>query len=416
MKKNQENSLVSELVSLTSENKKRIAFNEQAYPHFIKYMGSKSKIMGFVLEGINEVYDGGVICDLFSGSASLAGAIGKQVNFQSNDIQAYSGVIASTYLNSFLYEGMPSAENILDQAQNIFEKNKSSLGMDIDYSSAITLSKFKKLEKLQQGLIQADFDRNWHLFAKYYSGTWWSAEQCLWIDAIREVSESYKTTPSYFLLLSSLMYAMAYTSQGTGHFAQYRDANTESGMKDISIYRNRSLRPYFSKKYNEVVKSLSALKAGHSFKVTTEDFKACLENFEGGTVYADPPYCIVHYSRFYHALETLVLYDYPAIQEKAGCVVKGRYRVNRHQSPFCIKTKVEQAFSDLFEGVRKSRSNLVLSYSNTGMISLEELERLVKRSLPNKAISLLTTDHKHMTLGRKFDRDRDVTECLVLVR
>lgn len=58
----------------------RTQLKQRTYPHYIKYMGSKSKIMDFVLSGINEVYDGGALCDLFGGSASLAGAVGDQIS------------------------------------------------------------------------------------------------------------------------------------------------------------------------------------------------------------------------------------------------------------------------------------------------------------------------------------------------
>jgi adenine-specific DNA-methyltransferase len=212
------------------------------------------------------------------------------------------------------------------------------------------------------------------------------------------------------------MYAMAYTSQGTGHYAQYRDANTESGMNDISIYRKRKLEPYFVRRYDEFVASLAPKASLQAHRVTSLDFKDCLAQFSGGTVYADPPYCFVHYSRFYHALETLVLYDNPTVQQMKGTHVKGRYRETRHQSPFCIKSQVEQAFLDMFDGVNRSKSNLVLSYSNTGMISIAEVQRLAKKVFNGRKISVSLTDHTHMTLGRRQDRSREVTECLILVQ
>lgn len=391
-------------------------FAEQEYPHFIKYMGSKSKIMDFVLEGINDVYRGGALCDLFAGSSSIAGAIGHQVPVHSNDIQHYSAVLAETYLRAYQRKDMPTALIILNRAEALVQKRRKQLGFEINYRDISTLKEFNKAEKLQQALIDTEFKWKWHLFVKFYSGTWWSAEQCLWIDAIREVAEEYKGDPSYSLILSSLMFAMAYTSQGTGHYAQYRDAKTESSMRDIAIYRKRSVAEYFERKFEDVRLSLPTKLPKLKHKVTTLDFKECLAKFEGGTVYADPPYCFVHYSRFYHAIETLVLYDYPAIQVKAGKVVKGRYREDRHQSPFCIKTQVVGAFRDLFEGVKKSGSSLVLSYSNTGMISIDELGQLAADYFPSQSTEILLTNHQHMTLGRQNDRHRDVEECLLLVR
>lgn len=391
-------------------------FEDQSYPSFIKYMGSKSKIMDFVLEGINEVYAGGAICDLFSGSASLAGALGQQCAVHSNDIQNYSSVIANTYSLAYQHKDFPSADSILNEAGNIVQRNQKSLGLKFDYKTINTIEDFNLVEDRQKELLNRSFRREWHLFVKNYSGTWWNLEQCLWIDAIREVADKYSTKPSYPIILSSLMFAMAYTSQGTGHYAQYRDAKTDSSLSDILIYRRRNIQDYFFRKYQETFSWLPAKKPIFKHKTTSLDFVDCLSSFEGGTVYADPPYCFVHYSRFYHALETLVLYDYPELQIKGGKVVKGRYRENRHQSPFCIKTQVQSAFSDLFNGVKKSDSNLVMSYSNTGMISIEEVEELALKIFDNRSIELLFTDHQHMTLGRQKDRHREVKECLLLVK
>jgi len=395
----------------------RVVLSERQYPHYVKYMGSKSKIMDFVLDGINSVYSGGVVCDLFAGSASLAGAIGHLVPIHSNDIQVYSEVLAQAYLTSYRHEGMPTVDDILDAADRAVNKRSSALqDLIVDYKQGLSRSDFVALETAQQNLISAEFHDKWHLFTKYYSGTWWSTEQCLWIDAIREECERFRGTPSFPLLLACLMFAMAYTSQGTGHYAQYRDAKTESSFNDIVIYRRRSLAMYFRRKYDEVTASLSYEASPFKHKTTSLDFRNCLKELSGGTVYADPPYCFVHYSRFYHAIETLVLYDYPSIQVKGGRVVKGRYRAERHQSPFCIATQVKQAFRDLFTGVMKSGSSLVLSYSNTGMISIEDVEKLLLECCPARAVEIVLTDHQHMTLGRQNDRHRNVEECLFLVK
>jgi adenine-specific DNA-methyltransferase len=371
--------------------------------------------MDFVLNGINEVYQGGAVCDLFSGSASLAGAIGQQCLVHSNDIQNYSAILSRTYNQAYFESSTPSSNDLIEQASKIVAKNKKSLGLNIIYSKSLTLDEFNQLEEVQKNLINRTFRREWHLFVKNYSGTWWSSEQCLWIDALREVADQYKNRSFYPVILSSLMFGMAYSSQGTGHYAQYRDAKTESSLSDILIYRKRSLVNYFIRKYDETLSGLSSNPPKFEHKATAMDFKACLTDFQGGVVYADPPYCFVHYSRFYHAIETLVLYDYPTLQIQKGHIVKGRYRDLRHQSPFCIKTKVKGAFVDLFNGVKNSNSNLAMSYSNTGMISIEEIEQLATNIFKNKKIELLTTDHKHMTLGRKNDRHREVKECLILV-
>ena len=387
------------------------------YPHYVKYMGSKSKIMDFVINGINEVYAGGTILDLFAGSASLAGALRSQVPVHSNDIQEYSAVLAQAYLTAYKGKSAPTADELIQKAQGITKKHLHLITDELQYKDIEGLQHFNDVEESNRELIKLDFNHAFHLFTKNYSGTWWTALQCIWIDAFREVAEEYKGKPIYPVILTSLMYAMAYTSQGTGHYAQYRDAKNIKSMKDIMIYRRRDLAHYFARKYNDALLDIPATKTKQKHITTSLDFVDCLKSFAGGTIYADPPYCFVHYSRFYHAIETLVKYDYPELQIKGGKLVKGRYREERHQSPFCIRTKVGKAFRDMFEGVKSTKSNLVLSYSKNGMIGMDTVEALAVEVFgKHYTLDMVSTDYKHMTLGRQGDRHRDVEECLVLAK
>lgn len=382
---------------------------------FIKYMGSKTKILPFVISGIEEVYEGGFICDLFAGSGTLSGVLGTQAPMISNDIQFYSAILSKAYLTDWNnLEVTP--EIVVNNAKQYFDKYYKDLISDYQYPLNLDLKEFNKLEKKNQGLIKKEFKNKWHLFTKYYSGTWWSAEQCAWIDSIRKVIEDFKDNPAYNTMLSSLMYAMAYNSQGTGHYAQYRDAKTESSMKDILIYRRKSIIEYFIRKLDAALENLpkSPIKLNH--KIYSLDYLDCLEQIQDSTIYADPPYCFVHYSRFYHAIETLSLYDYPQIQVKNGEIVKGRYREERHQSPFSIRSKVKGAFLGMFKTISKNNCSLVLSYSDTGMISIDELLNLAKNNFQKHIINIRSIDHQHMTMGRFNDRDREVKELLITVK
>ena len=187
-------------------------------------------------------------------------------------------------------------------------------------------------------------------------------------------------------------------------------------MRDILNYRLRRIDEYFLRKYEAVTSGLAKTPPVHKHEITAQDYRDRLRTLPRCTVYADPPYCFVHYSRFYHAIETLGKYDYPQLQRRNGEVVKGRYRLGRHQSPFGIRSRVAGAFVDLFDGVGASRSNLVLSYSNTGMISLEDLMLIARQRLLGYTVWCRELDSTHMTMGRRNDRDRAVKEYLINAR
>jgi len=253
-------------------------------PRIIKYMVSKRELLDFITTSINEIYDGEPICDLFAGTSVVSGALGHNVNIYSNDIQEYSAVFAKTYLGNYNWKDY---SNIVDEVIMIAQEHVDNVmelypDLDFDYTE-INLNEFNALEQLQQDLISQNFeDIEHHLFIKNYSGTYWSFKQCLWIDALRIAAEEYSDSPVYYPLLSSIMYAMAYNAQSTGHYAQYRDANNIASMEDIIIYRNKSILPFFKKKLNELIEYTGKNK--HSHTITSLDYIDCLNNTPNGTI------------------------------------------------------------------------------------------------------------------------------------
>lgn len=403
-----------------SENSKNPAIVPRTYPQLIKYMGSKAALLPFISEGISRIHKADrPIVDLFAGACAISGGFGHVARIISNDIQQYSSTIASSYL----HRAKRAHEfDILSLAEKLAKEKLRYLPDGLTHSDNCTLKEFNEVEEANKALLNLELDFSYNLFTRAYSGTWWSAEQCVWIDAIRQALDILKENGSYTeadfqLGLACLMHAMAYTSQGTGHYAQYRDAKTETSMKDIAKYRKQSVPKYFGRKFADLLawNEQHVVDTGH--QRTTLDYKTCLATLPSSTIYADPPYAFVHYSRFYHAIETVALYDYPELQMKGGEVVKGRYRTERHQSPFCIGTQVRSAFSSLFEGVKSSGSDLLLSYSNTGMIEIDELVELASQELGLRyVVSVDSHNHDHMTMGRKDDRTRQVKESLILAR
>lgn len=411
------NTVQIKLMSLVSEESnieltERIEF-KQSVPHIIKYMGSKRDLVKYLVDSLNEIYEGEAVCDLFAGTSILSGAIGHNTVMYSNDIQQYSSIFARTYLGNYDWKEYPNLLSTIIRDAQVHVDNVKRLYPDFefDYPNGILLNEFNALEQQQQELIYFNFeDVDNHLFIKNYSGTYWSFEQCLWIDAIRTIADDYLESPVYYPILSSLMFAMAYNAQSTGHYAQYRDASNLESMNSIIGCRKKEILPYFERKLKELIEFTGTNTLNHS--ISSLDYRDCLDTIPNGTlVYADPPYSFVHYSRFYHALETLVKYDYPTIE------YKGRYRNDRHQSPFCKKTEVVNAFSELFNKVSEKHLKLVLSYSNTGMISLEEILRIARNSLGiGHEVYTKEVDYVHSTMGRSEDKSREVKEYLIIAK
>lgn len=399
-----------------------VAYLPRQYPQVIKYMGSKAAILSFIATELSKVHaEGRQIVDLFAGACAISGGFGHLSKIVSNDIQEYSAVIASTYLKRATKIGK---FDLVALAKPIVEANLQLLPVHVEYPrETSSLDEFNEVEERNRSLLQWKFEHSHHLFTRAYSGTWWSAHQCVWIDAIRQVLDELLAkgqieSSDFNFGLTCLMHAMAYTSQGTGHYAQYRDAKTERSMADINKYRHASVPLIFKRKFDSLLKWHLESVIDHDHQLLADDYRECLANLDTpSVVYADPPYAFVHYSRFYHAMETLVKYDYPELQQIRNDVVKGRYRSERHQSPFCIRTQVKGAFLDLFDGVKSSGSDLLLSYSNTGMIPINSLMSLASSAFGSEyEVWFDDISHTHMTMGRREDRSRVVRESLIIAK
>ena len=379
-------------------------------PHLMKYMGSKRELLDFIISSINDLdIESNWFCDLFSGTSVVGCSLKDEYNVQINDIQIYTSIFANTYLpNINKLINSTELEKIKDRVLfYVDEFYRKYPDLIFDYNSIDNYEKLTKLEIQQQNLIYSNFEIGFHLFVKYYSGTYWSYTQCVWIDSIRAVAEEYKGKSDYYIILSSLIYAMSYTSQSTGHFAQFRDV-TESNMHDIMLYRIRDIWTYFDKKFLEILNMVD-VEATNRYTITTLDYLDCLRLIERNTiVYADPPYSSVHYSRFYHAIETLIRYDYPNVK------YKGRYREDRHQSPFGKKTEVKNAFGKLFKGVKNKNSHLILSYSDNGMITQDEIMEIGNSIMGNQYKGdIQVKEYIHSKMGRSDIHSMGVNELII---
>jgi adenine-specific DNA-methyltransferase len=168
---------------------------------------------------------------------------------------------------------------------------------------------------------------------------------------------------------------------------------------------------YFLKKLIEIFDFLPTTQSdrGLSLAMDYRDLLAAGEYADKyDLIYADPPYSFVHYSRFYHATESLVLYDYQLPQ------YKGRYRTDRHQSPFCQGLTVQPAFEEIFRFAALYKKPVLLSYSNVGMISEVEIK---KTALKYGFISeTKEVNYEHSTLGREKHKSNQIKEYLVTFR
>ena len=101
-------------------------------------------------------------------------------------------------------------------------------------------------------------------------------------------------------------------------------------------------------------------------------------------------------------------YDNPTLK------YTGRYRIDRHQSPFDQSRHVKEAFADLFKGVKAAKSHLIISYSDNGMLTPDDVILIGKEIMGDEyQHELYSKEYSHMKMGRTGDYKMDVCELLI---
>lgn len=387
-----------------SSNLSQSVFKESVSEPFrtIHYLGSKLRILDFIKKVADEVDPSrGAICDLFAGSGSVSQYFGNNRRIVAVDIQKYSQVICTALLRpcldeeillyasysraSFIKPVLEEALKPLIEYENHvmlqggcgnlepvcdFLENSSVYGAIEDFpinsmsglktALASTITNLSKLENSTP------------LAATYFGGIYFSFKQAIAIDVILY---EIKRAPVEFqnTLMAALLSTASDLVNTVGkQFAQPlrpRNKNGEPKLTLISQLKKDRVLCVFKTfeswlhKYSRVNPYLK------NHEVLCMDYNEALDSIaeDVSIVYADPPYTRDHYSRFYHALETICLSDFPEVSRtNIGGKVRlsrGLYRNNRHQSPFSIKSQAPETFKNLFEKVAKKGKTLMLSYS-----------------------------------------------------
>lgn len=426
----------------------------------LNYLGSKLRLLDFIEENVLDITpeDAGV-CDLFAGSGCVSRKLSRLHPIVACDIQWYSKVITNALLKKFTLD-----ENAIG---HFFE--------DINTESADALRKsFSPLIKLEHNAIESknlevltcilehgsvevfkiehndsclsdllcivskhledeDLNNVKSLISRYYGGVYFSYKQAVEIDIILEGIHKFVSEDNRDLFLAALLSTASDVVDTVGkHFAQPIKARDSKGNIKITVY-NKAVKDKtidVVNLYREWLIKYNNLTKNDNQHITLQgNFEQCLkmlpENVK--TVYADPPYTRDHYSRYYHVLETLTLRDTPKISTVTihgfTHVSNGIYREDRHQSPFCIKSKAPVAFRKMFELISTSGRNLLLSYSpydetkksHPRVVTMQQLISLAKEYFDNvETVSAGSFKHNKLNSTVHFLEASDEAELLII--
>lgn len=334
----------------------------------MKYMGHKGKMLPVLGEILLE-YGGNSerIADPFCGSAAVSWFLAENTNKKiiSGDIQSFAVARASAVIERrkkfnprlMLNSWFERARYTVSSVASHFPNNLRSIEPNLTDSSKIkkVVNQSRRFCRDVLPVVFNGFSGNWPI-SKAYGGYYYSPVQALIFDALRQ---SLPSKPSHKrVALAALVEAVSRAAAAPGHTAQPFQP-TESSAKYIIEAWSRD--PWaLVRVATEEIAARSALAIGKgivgNFSKTISQLK------EGDLVFADPPYSGVHYSRFYHALETISR----GIEfEPEGA---GRYPSlgDRPSSAFSKKSEAKEAAGKLLQLCSSKRTTLVLTFPTEG--------------------------------------------------
>ena len=388
----------------------------------LRYMGSKRSLAPMIADIIADAHKNATVVDAFAGTCAVGTAVANRHRVYANDIHAFAEIIARTLLVTTTRTPLPS--EAWKELRLVFDRNMTSLadaiGTRLDAESRI-LSRLKRnggwrtLEEFNAVELEASVPRRikalgplaafrenpkaepYCLFSRYFASTYFSVKQAAEIDSLRcAIDRADERRRDIYLF--ALLHALSFCAATPGHFAQFLVPRDEANTLYVGRIRQRSVVQYFNNALIEFSKPRCIDRRGN--RVFRSDATEFLRELAHGrrhsrlVIYADPPYSRAQYSRYYHVLETLVLYDYPA------ATGKGRYRHARFETDFSRKARVVDAMNEFVEAAAHTGASLYLSYPKNGLVYQAGGDVLsILKQHYRKATITASVDLNHSTMG-----------------
>lgn len=313
----------------------------------MKYMGSKRWMLknglGTLLSSESEHCCRFV--DLFAGSGAVATyvALKRAVPCVAYDIQSFSTVLSGAIL---------ARDTTLDLDsvwKSWFCRAKEALGSSANRAPKLT-KQFTRAY-VQECRSWSAARRVWPI-TQAYGGHYFSPAQSLWIDALRATVPDEPT--QRLASLSALIQAASQCAASPGHTAQPFQP-TRSAKKFIEDAWGRSI-PERTRAALALICQQHALSIGSAAVMDANEAAKGLN--EDDLVFIDPPYSGVHYSRFYHVLETIAR---GSCSEVSGV---GRYPTptERPISKYSIGSQAPGALDQLLKTIAECGAKAILTF------------------------------------------------------
>ncbi|WP_404862106.1 DNA adenine methylase [Georhizobium sp. MAB10] len=318
----------------------------------MKYMGSKRAMLGNGLgEALGRSLDGANrVLDLFTGSAAVAWYVAERFRKEvhAGDLQQYSTVIAAS---------------VIERTSPISDFDWLDRWMTHAEAAVMGDPRWRDIQELQDCLHRhpvthsaasaraIDFDDKWPI-SKAYGGYYFSPWQSMWLDALRKNLPDVADQRN--VALAALIQSASRCAASPGHTAQPFKPNETAGRFLIEAWQ-RNLPEMVRVRVSEIAPR-TAFKKGRAYCLNAHQLAETAR--PNDLVFLDPPYSGVHYSRFYHVLESVARGE---VGEVSG---SGRYpsKDERPTSEYSMLSTSKHAFDDLLAILARQKANVIVTF------------------------------------------------------
>lgn len=296
----------------------------------MKYMGSKKYLLSNGLGKliVEKSKISNRFFDLFAGSGSVVWFAANKIQNKiiAGDIQEYSVVLSKA---------------VLARTTNYDTDSLKLKWIDKSRKEFIEVIKNNSKSKSIQNIIRSA-----------YGGYYFSHHQALIFDILLKNLPAKEPVNS--IATASLIIAASQCVASPGHTAQPFKP-TPNGLKFILEAWHRDPFQYTEKALKEIA-SLHSFQKGEAKLLDANKLVSQVK--PGDLVFLDPPYSGVHYSRFYHVLETI------ARGKKVKVSGEGRYPPSSERpiSKYSMKTYSKDAITELLESLAQKKANVIITF------------------------------------------------------
>ena len=349
----------------------------------LNYIGSKYQLLEWLQENIvgqiGTTFQGLRVADLFAGTGVVSlhfANLGATVT--SNDAEVYSSTIVKALLNSSFNE---TCQKIVKEINDSFSETDQGL----------------------VGFITQNYSPYEDCRRQFFT-----VENAKRIDYVREflfkaLRQERITENDYSFLMASLLVSADSIANVPAVYGSFLKAFKQKAKNSFV------LRPLYDENTeehkNHVVYSLPVVQLAQ--KMEPVDL-----------VYLDPPYNERNYSANYFPLNMIAktpeeTNSFPPLKGVTG-IPHDCYR-----SDFCKKTKVKEAFRELFAFLQSKTKWIFLSYNSESLLSKTTMLEIIQQTCPGSHTEVIERDYKrfkNFDYGKDSNETGEVIEYLFCVR